>query len=57
VDAAKDNESISILEPMGTALLGCRVGDIVEFAEGDVKRFLRVENLLYQPESAGDFHL
>ena len=57
VDAAKDEDSISILEPLGTALLGCRVGDIVEFAEGDGKRFLRVEKLLYQPESAGDFHL
>ncbi len=57
VDAAKEGDSVSILEPMGTVLLGCRVGDIVEFAEGDGRRFLRVEKLLYQPESAGDFHL
>jgi regulator of nucleoside diphosphate kinase len=57
VDTEKDPESVSILEPLGTALLGCREGDIVEFVEEDEKHFLRVEKLLYQPESAGDFHL
>jgi regulator of nucleoside diphosphate kinase len=48
---------ISILAPLATALLGHRLGDAVEFkAPSGIKR-LRIEGILYQPESAGDFEL
>lgn len=44
---------ISILAPIGTALLGYRVGDIIEWKvpAGIVK--LKVEKILYQPEANG----
>ncbi|HET9213096.1 MAG TPA: GreA/GreB family elongation factor [Thermoanaerobaculia bacterium] len=48
---------ISILAPLGTALLGFRVGDVVEWRMPAGTRTLRIEELLYQPEAAGDFHL
>ena len=46
-----------MLAPLGTALLGTRVGDVVEFAAPAGTRRLKVEKVLYQPEAAGDFHL
>lgn len=47
---------ISILAPVGTAVLGYRVGDTVEWeVPAGLKRF-RVEKVLYQPEAEGDFH-
>lgn len=48
---------ISILAPIGTALLGYRVGDIIEWKVPTGLRKLQVEEILYQPEAAGDFHL
>ena len=44
---------ISVLAPVGTALLGVRVGDRVEWTvPAGVRRF-RVERVVYQPEAAG----
>jgi len=56
-DADPDQDKISILAPIGTALLGYKVGDIIEWKvpAGIVK--LKVEEILYQPEAAGDYHL
>lgn len=48
---------ISILAPIGTALLGYRAGDIIEWKVPAGMRTLKVESVLYQPESSGDFHL
>ena len=56
-DANVAENRISVLAPLGTALLGYRVGDMVEWrVPAGVKR-LRVDQVLYQPEAAGDFHL
>ena len=47
---------ISILAPIGTAVLGCKIGDNIEWeVPAGLKRF-RVEGIVYQPEAAGDFH-
>jgi regulator of nucleoside diphosphate kinase len=48
---------ISILAPIGTALIGYRVGDTLtwEVPAGVAK--IKVLDLLYQPESAGDYNL
>lgn len=52
-DADASQGKISILAPIGTALLGYRVGDVIECkVPAGVKR-LRVEEVLYQPEAAG----
>ena len=44
---------ISILAPIGTAILGYRVGDTVEWCVPGGIRKLRIEEILYQPEAAG----
>jgi regulator of nucleoside diphosphate kinase len=48
---------ISILAPIGTAMLGYRVGDVFEWEVPAGKRRLKVEKILYQPEASGDFDL
>ncbi len=56
-DANVDQGKISVLAPIGAALLGARVGQVVKFDAPIGERRLRVEAILYQPEAAGDFHL
>jgi regulator of nucleoside diphosphate kinase len=48
---------ISVLAPIGTAMLGYRVGDTFTWEVPDGERTLEVKELLYQPEAAGDYHL
>ncbi|MCX7692618.1 GreA/GreB family elongation factor [Tepidimonas taiwanensis] len=49
---------LSVLSPLGTALLGARVGDEVYWSSPDGRRFgARVLALLFQPEASGDFTL
>ena len=48
---------LSVLAPLGIALLGTRVGQVVKFEAPAGPRRLKVERILYQPEAAGDFHL
>ncbi len=48
---------ISVLAPIGTAMLGYRVGDTFEWKVPDGIRKLQVKGVLYQPEAAGDYHL
>ena len=56
-EANFDDGKISILAPIATALLGYKRGDTVEFEAPARKRRLRIEKILYQPESAGDLDL
>ncbi|OPY15169.1 MAG: Regulator of nucleoside diphosphate kinase [Syntrophus sp. PtaU1.Bin005] len=56
-DANFEKKRISILSPIGTALLGYRVGDTVEWNVPSGTKRLRVDNVVYQPEAAGDYHL
>jgi regulator of nucleoside diphosphate kinase len=48
---------ISILAPIGTAILGYKRGDTIEWPVPSGVRRLKVDQILYQPESAGDFDL
>jgi regulator of nucleoside diphosphate kinase len=48
---------ISVLAPIGTAMLGYEVGDVFEWAVPAGTRRLQIKEILYQPEAAGDFHL
>ena len=54
MDADVAARRVSVLAPMGTALLGYRVGDAVEWRMPGGRRRLLVEEILYQPEAAGD---
>ena len=57
-DEADINEGkLSVLAPLGIALLGAKVGQVVKFDAPAGPRRLKVEQILYQPEAAGDFHL
>lgn len=56
-DADATRARISVLAPMGAALLGCRVGQDAVWQTPDGPRRLRVEEMLYPPEAAGDYHL
>ncbi|MFA5515267.1 MAG: nucleoside diphosphate kinase regulator [Desulfuromonadales bacterium] len=48
---------LSIVSPIGTAILGYAVGDIVEWEVHSGTKRIRIEEILYQPEAAGDYHL
>ena len=56
-DADIAKSKISVLAPIGTAMLGYRVGDTFEWQVPDGTRRLQVKKLLYQPEAAGDYNL
>jgi regulator of nucleoside diphosphate kinase len=56
-DADIDKGAISVLAPVGTAILGYSKGDVVEWPVPSGIRQFRIEKILYQPEAAGDFHL
>jgi regulator of nucleoside diphosphate kinase len=43
---------ISVLAPVGTALIGYRAGDVIEWATPGGTRRLRIEAVLFQPEAA-----
>ncbi|WP_437603912.1 nucleoside diphosphate kinase regulator [Sorangium sp. So ce590] len=48
---------ISVLAPMGLALLGCREAEEVEWPTPSRTRRIRIERVVYQPEAAGRFDL
>ena len=56
-EADVDEGRISVLAPVGTAMIGYRVGDIIEWEVPAGLRRLKVEEVLYQPEASGDYHL
>lgn len=56
-DADSREQKVSVLSPIGVALLGSREGDITSWrVPGGVGRF-KVEKVIYQPEAAGHFSL
>ncbi len=56
-DADIERGKVSILAPIGTALIGYRAGDTVEWKVPSGIRRLKIEKVLYQPEAAGDYDL
>ncbi len=48
---------ISVLAPMGLALLGCREAEEVEWPTPSRTRRFRIQRIVYQPEAAGRFDL
>lgn len=56
-DADGSAERISILAPVGGALLGMRVGDTIEWPGPSGKALaVRIVEIVYQPERAGQLH-
>ena len=56
-DADADSGRISVMAPLGTAMLGYRVGDVFEWDVPMGRKHWRVARVIYQPEAAGDYHL
>jgi regulator of nucleoside diphosphate kinase len=56
-EANSGEGKISILAPLATAILGRKLGDTVEFQAPARLRRLKVLDVLYQPESTGDYNL
>ena len=56
-DANAGQGKLSVLSPIGTAMLGYEVGDAFEWEVPAGKRRWKIKRILYQPEAAGDYHL
>ena len=56
-EADMTQQKISILAPIGTAILGYRVGDTVEWRVPAGIKKLRIEEVLFQPEAEGHYQL
>jgi regulator of nucleoside diphosphate kinase len=56
-EADIDKGKISVLAPVGTAMIGYRVGDTIEWEVPAGLRRLKVQEVLYQPEASGDYHI
>lgn len=54
-DADFGQNKISILAPIGTALLGYRVGDEIEWKVPSGIKRMKVIEVIYQPEASGDY--
>ena len=55
IDGAPDK--LSVLTPVGSALLGLKVGDCIDWTGPGGGRFdVTVRDIVYQPERAGDLH-
>lgn len=55
-DADLESGRISVLAPIGTAMIGYRVGDTIQWQVPAGTRKFKVKSMLYQPEAAGDYH-
>ena len=54
-EADIEREKVSVLSPIGTALIGAAAGDLVDCQAPLGVSSLRVEEVLFQPEAAGYF--
>ncbi|HOW27537.1 MAG TPA: nucleoside diphosphate kinase regulator [Elusimicrobiota bacterium] len=57
-DANIEEGKLSVLAPIGTALLGYQAGDIIEWLlPAGVLRRLKIKKVVFQPEAVGDYFL
>ena len=56
-DMDDSGDRISILAPVGSAMLGLKEGDEINWPDGNGGMLqVRIEAIEYQPERAGEFH-
>lgn len=54
---ADSEDGLSVMAPVGAALLGLRAGDMIDWTLPDGRTtHLRVDAILWQPEAAGQYH-
>ena len=56
-DANVEEGNISVVSPIGTAILGYSAGDAITWRVPGGQRRLKIDAVLYQPEASGDYHL
>ena len=56
-DANLKENKISIFSPIATALIGYKIGDEIEWIVPGGMTKIKIVDLIYQPEAAGDFDL
>lgn len=56
-DADERERKLSVLSDVGTAILGFKEGDAVDWMVSDRTRRIQIEKVIYQPEAFGDLHL
>lgn len=56
-DMDDSGDNISILAPVGSAMLGLKEGDEIEWPDGKGGMLqVRIESIEYQPERVGEYH-
>ncbi|MFA6471316.1 MAG: nucleoside diphosphate kinase regulator [Candidatus Latescibacterota bacterium] len=48
---------ISIIAPIGSAIFGCKIGNVVEWKIPKGVKKIKIEEIHYQPETAGNFDI
>lgn len=56
-DADIRSMKLSIFSPIGTAILGYKEGNTVQWEVPSGTSKIHIKKILYQPEAAGDYHL
>ena len=56
-DALKDKEKVSVISDIGVAIIGSKVGDVVESVNSETKRQFRIAQIYYQPEHNEHYNL
>jgi regulator of nucleoside diphosphate kinase len=56
-DADSENKRLSVLAPIGLAVIGYRVGDEIEFEDNGEKKKIHIEEIIYQPEAEGNYYI
>ncbi|MGE5682924.1 MAG: GreA/GreB family elongation factor, partial [Bacillota bacterium] len=56
-DADAEQKKLSILDPIGIAAIGCRLGSVIEVNMSGNKREMLIEKIIYQPESEGNYYI
>ena len=54
---AMGEKAISVLAPIGTALIGCREGDNLNWEVPAGTRRIQITQIVYQPERIGNYDL
>jgi len=56
-EADRAGKRVSVLSPIGTAILGYSEGDDIEWETPSGVAAIKINTILYQPEAAGHYHL
>lgn len=56
-DAVEEKNIISILSSFGLAVIGSKIGSTLDFDSPSGKQKIRIEEIIYQPESSGHYYI